>query len=269
MKGWEAFIQKLRKEYIENNIVEKAGTTVQVLTTEEEEILQNAQVKMKSSQYKTKIRWLLIYNKKSKNVDEGNVKKSMNAYLQELSTSMQSLKDSGETNTAQKYGGGKFGLADGIIGDWLNRIYWTAGEKTYRMRRLYNSVINQSLYIGENPDNFYLDPASLAALIHFPQQKTVLGINPVYANQMGNYQEENQNPDKSVIIQQYQPAFYIHNPDGTQIPINPVQPVNFVNPMTGQSLANSVIQSIPGQLEYNNQKRLDELKNKPPEDLPT
>jgi hypothetical protein len=267
VKGWEDTIQKLKKEFIDNNSVEKIGANVQTLTQEEEEILQNAIVKMKSIQYRTKLRWMLIYDKKSGTVDEGNIKKGIGAYFQDLSTSVQSVKDSDATNTEKRYPGGMFGPLDAVVGNWMNRIYWTTTERSYRMRRLYSALINQSLDTGEDSSNFFLDPESIASLLHFPQSKTTITINPVYTQPQ---QQQTTSDGRHVVIQQYQPAFYIQHPDGTQVPVGSMQPVQIINSnTTGQAVldgANQTMQSSFIALQNQNQT---DIKHQPPEDLPT
>jgi hypothetical protein len=269
-KGWEVAIQKLRKQFIENNIVEKSGTTVQVLTEEEEEILQNAQVKMKSKQFKTKLRWLLVYDKRKSSIQEGSIKKGIAAYYQELSTGVQSLKDAITTSTDARYPGGRFGPFDGLVGDWMNKIYWTTGERSYRMKRLYSSIINQGLDMGEDSSSFFLDPGSMASLFHFPQQKITQPINTtVYAANTQPTQAQSAD-GRSVVIQQYQPAFYIQQPDGTQVPVNPVQPMQVLNPAIHQSMVEGIGQSVVnGQFGMLPQQKPTDLKHQPPDNLPT
>ncbi len=256
-KGWNSELQKLRKNFLTNSFVDKTSMSLQALTKEEEEILQGVQVKLNSTQYRVKFRWMVAYDKQSKTVDDGNVRKGIGAYLQELSTSMQGLKDSGDTSTEKKYDGGKFGPFDGMMGNWLNKKYWDGSEKYYRLRRLYSAVVGQSLDTGESSSNFFLDPGSCASLFHFPQDKEA------YNNTQTT--QTTQNADGKVVIQQYQPAFYIRQPDGTQVPVmngsGQALPGNYVrDPNTGEILS-------LGALPASNQN--EELKHTPPEDLPT
>ncbi|MEM1312582.1 MAG: hypothetical protein AAGF07_03920 [Patescibacteria group bacterium] len=270
VKEWELDIKKIRKKFIENKDIEKSGNTIQSLTKEEERILQEAQQKMKSKQFKTKLRWLLIYDKRKSSFDADKYKKIISAYYQELSTDVQSLNNTLSTNTDAKYIGGKFGLLDGLIGGWINTIYWSSGERSYRMKRLYKSIVSQSFEMGDSQSCFYLDTQSIASLFHFPQVKEKSKLNKNYYNPQTQPIKAQSVDGKSVVIQQYQPAFYIQQPDGTQVPVSQVQPTSVVSTQPSQSNSDN-ISFFPSQTpkELNILADPTDAKYQPPEDLPT
>lgn len=218
-KSWNAKLQKIRHEFLTNSIVEKKGTMIQALTREEEEVLNSIQVKMQKPQYRLKMRWLVLYKNKPKDVlDDGIASKAVASYLREYKTGMQNLFQAGSTNTDKKYDGGKFGPFDGVLGNWLNNIYWGGSEKEYRMRKFYTAVIGRSLDKGMSSNDFLMDTESIASLLHFPESKMrIATLSPVYGNHRRGVGQQYE--DQQVVIQQYQPAFYLQQ-DGTPVPIN-------------------------------------------------
>ena len=253
--SWEKELGALRKEFLTNNVVERVAGGIQSLTREEEDILQNAQVKLKSNQYRTKLRWAVIYDPKG-SVNQGNIKKSIGAYLQELSTSVQSLKDSGGTNTIKEYSGGSFGPFDSLLGGWINKVYWGKSEKYHRVQRLYKTLIGHSLGSGDDP--FFLDPGSIASMLHFPQ------IKQQEQNNSNSINYQNPGYQSGLVIQQYQPSFFVQQ-DGTRVPANQFMPGQGINqPVMSYSNQNQAY------LNNNQVPQLVQVENyEPPDNLPT
>jgi len=223
--GWKKEVQRLRNEFTSNGDFETDSRGFQRLTKEEESILSTAQASINKPRYRLKFRWVTIYDKNNKNIDEGNIKKGIFAYLNEYTTNTQKFTQSGPTNTDESYGGGHFGPLDGKAGKWLNRIYYKSSEKLYRMKRFYKGLIGKEIDFGTDSNELFLDCESCASLFHFPEIKIQTAISSIY----GNYKQAQPTPNSEspVVIQQYQPAFYLQN-DGSQTNVeNPSSPQEY------------------------------------------
>jgi hypothetical protein len=214
-KKWKKDLETLREEFTNNAVVEKKGNSIVPITGEEEKILDDARKKIAKAHYRSKIRWFVIHDPKSKSLDPSMAAKGVSAYLQEFSTSQQKLGALREMNTDAKTVSGKYGVLDGIVSDKINAIYWMTRQKEYTMRRIYNGIRNRSGGFNGH-DDALMSCADLAGLIHFPKKR----LSQVEMREH-NMLIQQQNPQASmgtapggVVIQQYQPAYYIQQ-DGS------------------------------------------------------
>lgn len=215
-KKWKKELEKLREEFTNNAVVEKKGNTIVPITSEEEKILDNARRKIPKAHYRSKIRWLVIHDKKSKSLDPSMAAKGISAYLQEFETGQQKLGALREMNTDAKAVSGKYGALDGIVTSKINEIYWMTRQKEYTMRRMYNAIINRDGgFSGGDP---LMSCEDLAGLIHFPMKRMSIAeknINTLgFANNRTTGDQLQNQHQGGVVIQQYQPAYYIQQ-DGT------------------------------------------------------
>ncbi len=162
-KQWQMELEKLRKEYLENSVVETDGEgQLQALTKEERDILNAISVKLGYQVFATKIRFCYLTNGKKK---PGIIENRIKSFLQMFQTTTQEFGFEWESKTNEDSKGWYLGLLGAYIGKLEDVFYWKR-ERKYRKQRAYRGMFKRSVDVGA-PSHF-LDTASLAALFHFP-----------------------------------------------------------------------------------------------------
>jgi hypothetical protein len=166
-KKWQEEIAKLKKEYAANTFVEMGeGGQIQVLTKQEQAIINACEVKAGSDNFKCKIKILLLSSKSAPIRNLGPIM----SYFKQFGTDVQGIKPDPVSKSNASAEGTEVKFIGPKVATWIDEIYWK-NEQEYRKKKIYKSVLGRSLSAGGEPK--YIDVESLAAMFHFPSTSPV------------------------------------------------------------------------------------------------
>ncbi len=152
---WKDELKALRKEFKENaNVEVDDNGGIQLLTKQESNILNAAEMKIVGENYHVKIRGCFFTATGGPNRMLGQVM----SYFKQFASEMQFIKPDGSTKTTQT-------AENRYYGPFLDKVYWKR-EGQIREQRIYKNMKKRLFAAGSEPK--YMNVESLAALFHFP-----------------------------------------------------------------------------------------------------
>jgi hypothetical protein len=159
-KALQEELKKLREDYKKNSSVEVGpDNSIQVLTKQERSIIESCELKLKSTNFKIKIRTALLSVNPAPQRNLGMIM----SFFKEFSTEVQFTKPDADTKTSA--------AAEGVtLGPFQDKYYWKK-EQDYRRLNGYKAILGRGLGRGSDPK--FIDVESLAALFHFPATEMI------------------------------------------------------------------------------------------------
>ena len=155
LKEWASELKKKRQEFKENSAMEIGDDGgVKLLTKQEQNILNAAEMKMTSENFQTKIRVGLFTATGGPNRMLGPIM----GYFKQYASELQFLKPDASTKTTAS-------STSLTWGPTIDKYYW-ARENEIRQRRAYLNLKRRSFSGGSKPKFFNV--SALAAIFHFP-----------------------------------------------------------------------------------------------------
>jgi hypothetical protein len=153
-------LKDLRDKYSKNSSVEiGADNSIQVLTKMERAVLDTCEVKLKSTNFKIKMRTAMLSSNPAPNRNLGMIM----SFLKEFNTDEQFTKPDADTKTTAA-------AEDIQFGPLKDKYYWKK-ENDYRRMKGYKALLARSMGSGSNPS--FMDVESLASLFHFPATEMI------------------------------------------------------------------------------------------------
>jgi hypothetical protein len=158
--AWKEELKKLRKEFKDNANVEIAdGGGIQLLTKNEQDILNSVEVKLSKDHYQFKIRAVFLTAAGGPN----RLMSPIMSYFKQYTTEKQFLKPSGEVKTSASSDSKNWG-------PWWDKVYWSK-EQEFRKKNIYKALINRSM--GSGSESKYIDVETLTSIFHFPSTELI------------------------------------------------------------------------------------------------